>query len=229
MAGEVSIAVALTAGLISFLSPCVLPLVPGILSYLAGESATRTPSRKETVYASIWFVTGFVMVFALLGIALNTILAHIAYGAHVWLSRLGGGVLIIFGVHLTGVVRMRFLERSHVVHIPTGITSRHLMAFLFGAAFAIGWTPCAGAALGAILGLAAHTPELSFILLLAYATGLALPFLAVGFFAVDIQRSLIKATRYTRVLPILFGLLLVIIGILIATQTLNQVSALLSW
>jgi cytochrome c-type biogenesis protein len=229
MVGELSIAVAFTAGLVSFLSPCILPLVPGILSYLAGESTSHRPSRRETFYASIWFVAGFITVFAALGITLNTVLAHVAYDVHVWLSRVGGALLIVFGAHLAGIVRVRFLERSYTVHVPSGITSRQLMAFAFGAAFAIGWTPCAGAALGAILGLAAHAPHTSFALLLAYAAGLGLPFLLSGLVAVDMQRLLIKATRYTRILTIFFGLLLIGIGILIATQTLNQVTTLLSW
>jgi cytochrome c-type biogenesis protein len=222
MFDSLNVFIAFSAGLISFLSPCVLPLVPGIVAYLAGESSTHSPSRVQTFVASVWFVCGFTIVFAGIGIALNTVLASVAYDAQLWLSRISGALIIIFGLQMMRVVRISFLEKTHTMHVPTGLTSRHVTAWLFGAAFAIGWTPCAGAALGAIVGLAAHTPHIAFMLLMSYAAGLGLPFLAIGLVARDITTLLTRTATYTRVLTQFFGALLVLIGVLILTQKLAQ-------
>lgn len=228
MVDSASMLVAFSAGLISFLSPCVLPLVPGIVAYLAGESAARTPSRFQTFIASLWFVLGFTVVFAGIGVALNTLLVAVAYDAQLWLSRAAGAVIVLFGLHLMGIIRVSFLDKPHTLHVPTGLTSRHLTAWLFGAAFAVGWTPCAGAALGAIVGLAAHTPHIAFILLMSYAAGLGLPFLVVGVVARDLTALLVRSSAYTRTLSQIFGVVLVLIGFLILTQKLAQFAPLIS-
>jgi len=220
MISELSILVALAAGLVSFLSPCVLPIIPGFLAYLAGESSTGDRNRLNTFLASVFFVLGFSSVFALLGVLLNTLLSQVAYDAQIWLARVGGIIIIFFGLYLTGLIRIKYLERDHKVLVKRKFSSRHLTAFVFGAAFAAGWTPCVGAALGAILGLAATAPGSAFWLLLVYALGLGIPFLIIGAFASEAGRFMERFAKAAKYITVLFGGILIVLGVLIFTQKL---------
>ena len=223
---DVSIPIAFAAGLVSFLAPCVLPIVPGFLSYLAGSSGIgQAPSRKAVFVNALFFVLGFSVVFAVLGVALNTVLERVAYDAQIWLSRIGGTIVIFFGLYLTGLIRISFLEREHKVAI-TGREgkSRYVTSFLFGLAFAAGWTPCVGAALGVILGLAAAEPGRAFYLLLSYALGLGLPFLLVGLFVSQASGILVKFARAVKYINIVFGIILVALGVLIFTGQLSRIA-----
>ncbi|MCH8251489.1 MAG: sulfite exporter TauE/SafE family protein, partial [Planctomycetes bacterium] len=182
---EVSLVVAFVAGIVSFLSPCVLPIIPGFLAYLSGVSLQESKGRRRLAIFinSVFFVLGFSVIFALLGVLLNTVLSGVAYEAQTWLARIGGAIVIVFGLYLTGLLRIGFLEREHKFRVTRKFQSRYMTSFVFGSAFAAGWTPCVGAALGAILGLAAINPGSAFSLLMSYSLGLGLPFLAVGLFA----------------------------------------------
>jgi len=221
---EVSYLVAFIAGIVSFLAPCVLPIVPGFLAFLAGTTVQEGTSRRWDIFAaSVLFVGGFSLVFSLLGVLLNTVLTSVAYGVQLWLSRAGGLLIIFFGLYLTGLIRVGWLEKEYRFSV-TGKRSKYATSFLFGVAFAAGWTPCVGAALGAILGLAASRPGLAFTLLLVYSLGLGLPFILTGLFA---SRAALLITKYSSALEyvsIIFGILLIIIGILIFTQTLGLVA-----
>src|SRR3989344_4373053 len=131
---ELSITFSFLAGLISFLSPCVLPIIPGFLSYLAGSSLKdATAHRKEIVLSSICFVLGFSLVFATLGVLLNTILEAVAYDVQIWLSRIGGTIVIFFGLYLTGLFRIPFFEREHKIFKAVNFKSKYLTAVVFGA------------------------------------------------------------------------------------------------
>src|SRR3989338_4274157 len=177
MAGSLTIFVAFFAGLVSFLAPCVLPIIPGFLAYLAGSSlADARTHRRDIFLNSLFFVIGFSLVFAVLGVLLNTLLESFAYDVQIWLSRVGGAIIIFFGLYLTGLLKIPFLEKTHTFKVQKRFKSKYATSFLFGLAFAAGWTPCVGAALGAILGLAASQPGAAFGLLMAYALGLGLPF-----------------------------------------------------
>ena len=221
---EVSYLVAFAAGIVSFLAPCVLPLVPGFLAYLAGTTVREGAAKRWDIFiASALFVAGFSLVFALLGVLLNTILTSVANDVQVWLSRAGGLLIIFFGLYLTGLIRLGWLEKEYKISI-TGKRSKYATSFLFGVAFAAGWTPCVGAALGAILGLAASKPALAFSLLLTYSLGLGLPFIITGLFA---SRAAPLIKKYEHVLSyvnIAFGGILIVVGILIFTQTLSLVA-----
>ncbi len=221
---EVSYLVAFIAGVISFLAPCVLPLVPGFLAYLAGTTVREGAAKRWDIFlASVLFVAGFSLVFAILGVLLNTILTSVANDVQVWLSRAGGLVIIFFGLYLTALIRLSWLEKEYKFSM-TGKRSKYATSFLFGVAFAAGWTPCVGAALGAILGLAASQPTLAFTLLLTYSLGLGLPFIITGLFA---SRAAPLITKYSHALyyvNIAFGIVLIVIGILIFTQTLSLVA-----
>jgi cytochrome c-type biogenesis protein len=216
---------AFLGGLVSFLAPCVLPIIPGFLAYLAGASTTDTGSKRKEIFVnSIFFVLGFGIVFAALGVLLNTILDNIAYDVQTWLSRIGGVMIIFFGLYLVGLIKIPFLEREYKISVNTKFKSRYATSFLFGLAFAAGWTPCVGPALGVILGLAATEPGSAFILLLTYALGLGIPFLIVGAFTGQAAEFINRHAIGLKYLNIVFGGILLGLGVLIFTQKLSLIA-----
>ncbi len=216
---------AFLGGLVSFLAPCVLPIIPGFLAYLAGSSTTEVgPKRKEIFINSVFFVLGFGVVFALLGVLLNTLLEGIAYDVQTWLSRIGGVMIIFFGLYLVGLIKISFLEKEYKFGVKTKFKSRYATSFLFGLAFAAGWTPCVGPALGVILGLAAIQPGSAFILLLTYGLGLGIPFLIVGAFTGQATEFINRHAVGLTYLNIVFGIILLVLGVLVFTQKLSLVA-----
>jgi len=223
---DITLPIAFLAGLVSFVAPCVLPILPGFLAYLAGATPENASSKKMSIFInSLFFVLGFSVVFALLGVLLNTVLSSVAYSAQAWLSRIGGILIIAFGLYLVGLLKIGFLERQHTMRVDTKKHSRYVTSFLFGFAFAAGWTPCVGATLGAILGLAATSPGSAFGLLLSYALGLGLPFLVIGFFAAQASVIIEKYQKVFLVVNKIFGLILIILGVLVFTQELARVAS----
>jgi len=220
-----SIGVAFIAGLVSFLSPCVLPIIPGFLAYLAGASLSEAETRKRDIFLNaLFFVLGFSFVFSLLGVLLNSILANIAYDALTWLSRIGGIIIVFFGVYLTGIIQIPFLEREYKISVKIKFKSRYLSSFVFGAAFAVGWTPCVGAVLGGILALAATQPGIAFSLLFAYSLGLGIPFLVVGLFAAPAAGWINKLGSWLKIINFIFGIILIGLGVLIFTRSLSLIA-----
>ena len=219
---HIPVVLAFTAGVASFLAPCVLPLVPGYLAYLAGSTLLETKNKRIAVFInSIFFVLGFSLVFAIFGVLINSILGAVGYMVQNWLSRIAGAVIIVFGLSVAGLIELPWLSREYKFHFAPGLLPRHLTSFVFGAAFAIGWTPCVGAVLGSILALAAANPGSAFVLLLAYSLGMGVPFLFVGLFA---SEASIFFTRYTRLFSLAntaFGFILIALGVLVFTQSLN--------
>lgn len=223
---DITIFVAFGAGLLSFLAPCVLPLVPGFLAYLGGVAISKNAKQSEAsrfalFRASAFFVAGFATVFVILGLVLHSALVEAGPSLQITLARIGGGIVIFFGLYLMGLVKLSFLERPHIFSIHKKYSSRALTSYIFGAAFAAGWTPCVGAALGAILGLAALAPAKTFFLLIAYAAGLGVPFLVIGAFAGEIERYLTRSLAWIQYINILFGGVLVWLGALAFTQNLS--------
>jgi len=222
---ELTMVIAFTAGLVSFLSPCVLPIVPGFLAYLAGTSVSRGHTKRKDIFLnSLFFVLGFSVIFALLGILLNTLLEGVAYSVQTWLSRIGGTIIIFFGLYLTGLIALPFLERAHKFNVKIKFQSHYFTSFLFGSAFAAGWTPCVGAALGATLGLAATQPGIAFNLLLSYSLGLGIPFIIVGLFAAQAVGIINRYSHILKYINIAFGGILIVLGILVFTQSLNLIA-----
>jgi len=222
---ELSLGIAVFAGLVSFLSPCVLPIIPGFLGYLAGTTTDGGEAKKWDIFkASFFFVLGFSLVFSLLGVLLNTLLSGVAYEAQIWLGRIGGLIIIFFGLLLTGLVRLKFLEKDRKFQVGKKFNSKNLTSLLFGAAFAAGWTPCVGAVLGSVLALAASAPGSAFSLLFAYSLGLGVPFLLVGAFASFAEKSMNKFLKYAAPLNLLFGIVLIILGVLVFTNSLNLIA-----
>jgi cytochrome c-type biogenesis protein len=223
---EITIILAFFAGLASFLSPCVLPLIPAYLTFLAGTTVQEKYSlelRTRIFLSSVFFVLGFSVVFSLLGVLLQGVLSSIAYDLQIFLGYIGGIVIMLFGLILLGVIRIGALETEHKLRIkPSGLS--YVTSFVFGAAFAVGWTPCVGAVLGSILTLAATNPTSAFPLMLSYSLGLGIPVIFTGLF-VSRAAGFIKALGpHLRWLNIIFGIILVILGVLVFTGTLPLVA-----
>jgi cytochrome c-type biogenesis protein len=213
--------VAITAGVVSFLSPCVLPLIPGYLTYLA--SASGVAPRRSRVFAhSLSFAVGFSLVFALVGVALTTILDAVAFDAQIWLARSGGILIIVFGLYLAGIIPLPWLAAPRTITVRRRFASPYLTSAVFGAAFAAGWTPCVGAVLGSILGLATTQPGSAFVLLLGYAVGFSVPLLIVGLCTKPAIAFIQRFGAAAAVINKLFGFVLVLLGILVFTQTLSR-------
>lgn len=222
---------AFVAGLLSFLSPCVLPLIPSYITYITGlsfgELQAEHPDhvvRQKTVLHSLAFIAGFTVVFVLLG-ASATLMGSFLQG-HMTLIRKAGGVLVVlFGLHVAGLLPIRWLlgeKRLNIRHRPAG----YLGSFLVGLAFAAGWTPCIGPILASILMIAATEEKVGqgIVLLLLYSIGLGIPFLLS---ALALHRFIIlfnRFKRFIRIFEIITGLFLVVVGVLIFTNWLSQLS-----
>lgn len=219
---ELTVVIAFFAGLVSFLAPCVIPLVPAFLGHLAGTRVEEA-SRWKLFGHSALFVLGFGTVFSVLGVLLNSILSNVAYTAQLWLGRIAGIVIILFGLYLLGLLKLQFLQAEHKFKVHR-FKSRALTSFVFGAAFAVGWTPCVGAVLGSILALAAAMPGESFILLLGYSLGLGIPFLVVGLFAQEFLKFMQRNGAVLKYFNRVVGILMVILGILVFTGRLAEIA-----
>jgi cytochrome c-type biogenesis protein len=265
---ETSVLVSAGAGLASFLSPCILPILPGFISYLSGTaineaknsiqdtSTTTTISCNENVgniesnsdgggpgqqrqqqqgssttitltrtrlnifLNTVYFVLGFSLIFAILGVILNSVLSVYGAGFQHYLTSVGGIVIVGFGAYLILSTRIRslnFEKRMTMGKIPRFKTS-YITSFVFGAAFAAGWTPCVGPILGSTFALAATHPAAAYNSLLAYSIGLGIPFLITGAFfsrATGIIRRMVKHLKYFN---LVMGGILVVVGILLFTN-----------
>ncbi len=211
-------AVAFIAGLLSFLSPCVLPLVPSYVGFITGMTLPEVTGRRRAVLIhTLLFVAGFSLVFVLLG-ASATALGRALNYYQVWLQRAGGVLIILFGLLCLGVFKVGLLTQERRLHLerkPVG----YLGSTLVGMAFAAGWTPCIGPVLGGILGLAATSSDVTrgMQLLAVYSAGLALPFLIA---AVAVESFLDWFQRFRRFLPWVMrvsGVMLILVGVLLVT------------
>jgi cytochrome c-type biogenesis protein len=216
--GTLSLFVAFTAGVLSFLSPCVLPLVPSYIGFLTGMTLPEMSGRRRAALVhALLFVAGFSLVFVLLG-ATATALGRALNYYQLWLQRIGGVLIIAFGLVCLGVIKVGFLGQERRVQVeqkPLG----YVGSVLVGMAFAAGWTPCIGPVLGGILGLAATAQDLSrgMLLLAVYSAGLALPFLIA---AAALETFLEWFQRFRPFLPWVMrvsGVLLIFVGILLVS------------
>jgi len=224
---ETTLVIAFIAGLVSFLSPCVLPLIPGFLSYLSGistsEAQKSSKARAIVFLNTVFFVLGFTIVFSILGVLINSIFADAAFGIRTWLGRIGGIIIIVFGLVLMKVLKLPFLEKEHKFKVKKFRIS-YVTSFMFGLAFAAGWTPCVGVILASILTLAALSAKNAFYLLISYSLGLTLPFLITGLFVSRAQGFINRHEKVLSYINIVFGILLVILGIMVFTNTLSLIS-----
>lgn len=188
------------------------------------DTAEKTPRDWSIFLSSVFFVLGFSSVFSVVGVLLQTILATVSSDVQLWLGRIGGLIIILFGLFLLGLFTPAFLQRDHKVLVKKKFNSYFLTSFVFGAAFAVGWTPCVSAALGAILALAATKAASAFLLLFAYTLGIGIPFLMVGLFTHQAQNLINRAARWLKYFEYVFGVLLITIGIFIFVGELSKIA-----
>lgn len=237
MGQELSFAVAFAAGIVSFLSPCVLPLFPSYVSFITGltfeeladpDPGARSRVRRRAAIHSLLFILGFMLVFMALG-ASATAIGQFMRSNQIWIRRVAGVVIVLFGLHIAGVINFRFLQREKRIHVqerPAGMAGSILVGFAFGA----GWTPCIGPILGAILTMAGSTGQLEtgVAMLAVYGAGLGVPFFlgSVGFNAFLTASERIR--RWMRPIEVASGLVLVLVGALIFTNYFAVLAALLN-
>jgi len=234
---EVNVLVSALAGAGSFFSPCILPILPAFISYLSGTTlnelqnnnagatgravSIKKATRLNIFLNTVYFVLGFSLVFAVLGVVLNSILVTAGIGFQSILATVGGIVIIGFGSYLILSTRLRKLNfEKRMTSLPKFKTS-YITSFVFGAAFAAGWTPCVGPILGSTLTLAATAPGAAYNSLLAYSFGLGVPFLITGAFfsqATGIIRRMVKHLKYFN---LAMGGMLIVLGILVFTNNLS--------
>jgi cytochrome c-type biogenesis protein len=225
--GQLGILIAFSAGLLSFLSPCVLPLVPSYITFITGMTLEdMQQTRRETLLHAIVFVCGFSLIFLALG-AGATVFGQLMLRYRDWISRIGGVLIIVFGLYMLGVFNFAFLMKDTRLHLsdkPIG----YLGTLVVGIAFGAGWSPCIGPILGAILTMAANEADLQrgLVLLAAYSAGLAVPFLLAAVM-VDRFLKVFARVRHQMVwVNRIAGAMLVIVGILMVT---NRFTMLSSW
>ena len=230
---EVTLAIAVLAGLGSFVAPCILPIIPAFLAYISGTTISEisqkkgmsvvTINRTNIILNTVFFVLGFSIVFSILGVVINSVLGSLSNELISGLNQVGGIIIIGFGIFLLLSIKIKSLNVEKKF-FPKRVKASYPMSFLFGLAFAAGWTPCVGPILGTILTLAATTPSISFNLLLAYSLGLGIPFILMGVFisrATGIIRTMSKHMKYYS--PIL-GAFIIILGILVFTNQLAYIA-----
>jgi len=223
-----NLAVAFAAGILSFVSPCVLPLVPAYLVNLAGETALSGTDRRRTIAHAAVFVAGFSAVFTLLWIGI-ALLGSLGAEFVVWLQRVGGAILIVLGMHMLGLITVPFLEQATDLRIE-GRTSGYRRSLLIGVAFGAGWTPCIGPYLALILTILLDNDIASgAVLLLAYSLGLGVPFLLVAGGFGSVRRALDWVRAHLRVVNAVGGTLVIVMGLLLLSGQLTRLNQLFNF
>jgi cytochrome c-type biogenesis protein len=233
--------VSFLAGLLSFLSPCVLPLIPAYLSYISGLSLSTlrgdekitSAQRWKIITASLMFVLGFSTVFVLLGASMARLIGGVFDNQ--WFSIIAGIVIILFGLHTMGVINIKFLNYQARADFgdaknSTGLLKKILTffaPFLLGLSFALGWTPCIGPIFGSIIMLAGKEGGAmhGVFLMMTFAAGLGLPFLLTAILTSQAMNFLNRIKKHFKIIEIVAGVLLVLVGIAIATGDMGTISA----
>ncbi len=227
-----TILIAFSAGLASFIAPCILPMIPAFLAYISGTTLTEINNGQKSNFKinkiniisnTIFFVLGFSVVFSILGVLINSILSENINQFTNSLNWVAGIIIIIFGIFLLLSTKINSLNKEKKFHIKN-FKSSYPMSFVFGLAFAIGWTPCVGPILGTILTLAATTPSTSFTLLLSYSIGLGIPFILIGTFFSKSTKIISSMTKHLKYYNIVLGGFIILLGILIFTNQLAYIA-----
>ncbi len=228
---NIGIFTAFIFGLFSFISPCVLPIIPGYISFISGVSLdemqtgeNKSKKLRKLIFNSLLFIGGFTFVFILLG-ATATSLGKIFNEYYDIISKVAGGIIILFGLHMLGVFKIKFLnyeQRFHTQEKKLGLFG----SFLIGAAFAFGWTPCIGPVLAAILVVASQQETITqgIVLLASYSLGLGIPFFITSISINFFFNIFNKIKKYFRTVEIVGGIMLIVLGILIITNYLTIIA-----
>lgn len=229
---NLSLLVAFGAGLLSFLSPCVLPLVPAYVGHLAGTSSLSAPEsrRMVTMLHSVAFVLGFSLVFVGFWASIGLV-GYVLPGYADLFRQVGGVVLIVMGLHEIGVLKIPFLYREFRMDLQLNSAATPVTSLLVGVAFAAGWTPCVGPVLAGIIGLASmsETVGQGTYLLIAYSLGLGVPFLATGLALSQASSLLNRLKRHLNLISIASGVLLVAIGLLMLSNSFRLLPQYFNW
>lgn len=230
-AQHVSFTAALTAGILSFLSPCVLPLIPAYFTFITGMSLEDLTEggdqtvRRKLILSTLAYVLGFSVVFIALGGAVSMMGQQLdAYKDFIRLA--GGGIVIVFGAHLAGIVRIPFFDYEKKIHVRN--KPLHILGvFLVGMAFAAGWSPCIGPLLGTILALAASEGSVSngMTLLSIYSLGMALPFILMSVFINYMLTFIKRAKEWIRFITVAAGVLMIVMGLVLVFDKMNMITA----
>jgi cytochrome c-type biogenesis protein len=234
---ETSVLISALAGAGSFFSPCILPIIPAFVSYLSGTALTEIQSQNQSLNGTsvamqkstrlniflntVYFVLGFSLVFAIMGVVLNSFLANIGTSFQNTFQVIGGAVIIAFGGYLILSMKLRMLNFEKKMRNLPHFKTTYLTSFMFGAAFASGWTPCVGPILGTTLTLAATSPGAAYNSLLAYSLGLGVPFLITGAFFSQSTKIIRKMVKHLKYFNPLMGAILIVLGILVLTNQLS--------
>ncbi|MFB3885163.1 MAG: cytochrome c biogenesis CcdA family protein [Thermodesulfobacteriota bacterium] len=229
---EISVVIAFSAGLLSFVSPCVLPLIPSYITYISGvsfkeltETEAKAKLRWRTTFHSLLFIMGFSTIFILMG-ASASYLGQLLVEYQYWIMKGGGILIIILGIHFTGMFSLPFLQmerRFELKRKPLG----YIGSFLVGIVFAAGWTPCVGPILSTILLYASTSKSLTtgVVLLAFYSMGLGVPFFLSALAFNSFLSAFEKMKRYMRMITIVSGFFMIAIGILLLTDTFREISS----
>lgn len=229
---EITLAVAALAGLGSFVAPCILPMIPAFLAYISGTTlsemsqkggATVTVNRTNIVLNSVFFVLGFSVVFSTLGVIINSVLSSTSGEFVESLNYVGGSIIVAFGAFLLLSSKIGRLNVEKKF-FPKRSKASYPMSFVFGLAFAAGWTPCVGPILGTILTLAATTPSVAFNLLLVYSLGLGIPFILIGVFYSRANRLIRSMSRHLKYYNLVLGGFIILLGVLVFTNQLAYIA-----
>lgn len=230
---SVTVALAFLAGALSFISPCVLPLVPAYIGYLSGRTlAQETPSRAVTFSHALTFVVGFTVVFSVVFGLSAGLLSEIFSDYLDVMRQIGGVVVIVLGFHLLGLIRLPFLDYDRRLGNSAAMGKQgYVTSFVVGLSFAAGWTPCVGPMLSAIFSLALNDGQAaqSVVLFFVYSLGLGLPFLVTALALDKISARLKALNRYLGIVERVSGALLIVIGILLLTDGLARLSRFFLW
>ena len=227
-----TILIAFSAGLASFIAPCILPMIPAFLAYISGTTLTEISNGQKAdskinkiniIANTIFFVLGFSIIFSTLGVLINSILSENINQLANSLNWIAGIIIMIFGIFMIASTKINSLNKEKKFQIKN-FKSSYPMSFVFGLAFAIAWTPCVGPILGTILTLAATTPSISFTLLLAYSIGLGIPFILIGIFFSKSIKIISSMTKYLKYYNVVLGGFVILLGILIFTNQLAYIA-----
>jgi cytochrome c-type biogenesis protein len=226
--GDVSIPLAFLGGLLSFVSPCVLPLVPSYITFITGVSFEELTGdddgrriKKVIIFNSLMFILGFSTVFVVILGASAQLFGHLFMQYQDVVRQIGGIVIVLLGIHIMGIVNFKFLQREKKLHFFNEKPAGLLGSFLIGMGFAAGWTPCIGPILSAIFTVAATSsnPWAGVTLFVAYSAGLAIPFMLTSLGINTFLKHFGKIKRHMRVISIIMGLFLILTGVLIFTNS----------
>lgn len=230
---EITLAIAALAGLGSFVAPCILPMVPAFLAYISGTTITELNSkngsktisvnRANVILNSVFFVLGFSVVFSTIGVIINSTLTGSTTEFIDSFNQIGGVIIIGFGAFLILSTKLKSLNIEKKF-FPKRSKASYPMSFVFGLAFAAGWTPCVGPILGTILTLAATTPSMAFNLLLVYSLGLGIPFILIGVFFSRATRVIRLMSKHLKYYSVILGGFIIVLGVLVFTNQLALIA-----